>query len=521
MTVPPSALRTLNDCVQTFSSSAKSMDRQHSLALHDSDPPSMLAPKQDDRIIETSIPARLDSLRWSGFHTRVVVALGITWILDGLEVTLAGALSGAVKESPTLQFSNFDVGFANSAYLAGAVLGALGFGWLTDRIGRKKLFFITLALYLTATAATALSWNLPSYALFRFLTGAGIGGEYTAINSTIQELVPARYRGWTDLVINGSFWVGAAIGATSAIVLLDPAIVGPDLGWRLAYLSGACLGLIVFVMRMWIPESPRWLMIHGRPDQAHAIVDDIERSVLGRVQDPRQHAWPKIRLRMRDHTPLGEVAHTLFSAYRRRALVGLTLMTAQAFFYNAIFFTFALVLTDFYGITASQVGWYILPFAAGNFLGPLLLGRLFDTLGRRAMIAFTYGISGALLAVSGYLFSIGVLSAQSQTIAWMVIFFFASPAASSAYLTVSETFPLEVRALAIAMFYSIGTGIGGVAGPALFGALIDTGSRNSVFAGYLLGSGLMIAAAVVAWRFAVSAERQSLETIARPLAFVE
>jgi MFS family permease len=499
------------------------MDLQHSLAPapHDSGPASVPVPKRDDRIIETSIPARLDSLRWSGFHTRVVVALGITWILDGLEVTLAGALSGAVKESPTLQFSNFDVGFSNSAYLAGAVLGALGFGWLTDRIGRKKLFFITLALYLTATAATALSWNLPTYALFRFLTGAGIGGEYTAINSTIQELVPARYRGWTDLVINGSFWVGAAIGAISAIVLLDPAVVGPDLGWRLAYLTGACLGLIVFVMRMWIPESPRWLMIHGRPEQAHAIVDDIERSVVGRVQDPRQHAWPKIRLRMRDHTPLSEVARTLFFDYRQRSLVGLTLMTAQAFFYNAIFFTFALVLTDFYGIAASQVGWYILPFAAGNFLGPLLLGRLFDTLGRRAMIAFTYGISGVLLALSGYLFSIGILSAQSQTIAWMVIFFFASPAASSAYLTVSETFPLEVRALAIAMFYSIGTGIGGVAGPALFGALIDTGSRNSVFAGYLLGSGLMIVAAVVAWYFAVSAERRSLETVARPLAFLE
>jgi MFS family permease len=275
------------------------------------------------------------------------------------------------------------------------------------------------------------------------------------------------------------------------------------------------------VMRMWIPESPRWLMIHGRPEQAHAIVEDIERSVVGRVQDPRQHAWPKIRLRMRDHTPLREVARTLFFDYRQRALVGLTLMTAQAFFYNAIFFTFALVLTDFYGIAASQVGWYILPFAAGNFLGPLLLGRLFDTLGRRAMIAFTYGISGVLLALSGYLFSIGILSAQSQTIAWMVIFFFASPAASSAYLTVSETFPLEVRALAIAMFYSIGTGIGGVAGPALFGALIDTGSRNSVFAGYLLGSGLMIVAAVVAWYFAVSAERRSLETVARPLAFLE
>ena len=337
--------------------------------------------ENDDRIIETSIPARLDSLRWSGFHTRVVLALGITWILDGLEVTLAGALSGALKESPTLQFSNFDVGFANSAYLAGAVIGALGFGWLTDRIGRKKLFFITLALYLAATAATALSWNLASYALFRFLTGAGIGGEYTAINSTIQELVPARYRGWTDLVINGSFWIGAAMGAVSAIILLDPATIRPDWGWRLAYLTGACLGLVVFVMRMWIPESPRWLMIHGKPEEAHRIVDEIERSVTGHVQHQPQQGWPKMKLRMRDHTPLREVAHTLFTLYRQRSLVGLALMVAQAFFYNAIFFTFALVLTDFFGIASDQVGWYILPFAAGNFLGPLLLGRLFDTLG--------------------------------------------------------------------------------------------------------------------------------------------
>ena len=487
------------------------------------------APKRirqdNDRIVETDIPSRLDRLRWNGFHTRVVLALGITWILDGLEVTLAGALSGALKDSPTLQFTNFDVGLANSAYLAGAVLGALGFGWLTDRIGRKKLFFITLALYLTATAATALSWNVASYALFRFLTGAGIGGEYTAINSTIQELVPARYRGWTDLVINGSFWIGAAIGAASAIVLLDPHLVGPDLGWRLAYFTGACLGLVVFVMRMWIPESPRWLMVHGRPDQARAIVEDIERSVAGKAQekleDPRQQSLSKIKLKMRDHTPLREVAHTLLSVYRQRSLVGLALMIAQAFFYNAIFFTFALVLTEFYGIASSQVGWYILPFAAGNFLGPLLLGRLFDTVGRRVMITLTYGVSGVLLAFSGYLFAIGVLSAQTQTIAWMVIFFVASPAASAAYLTVSETFPLEVRALAIALFYAVGTGIGGVAGPALFGALVDTGSRNSVFAGYLLGSGLMIAAAVIAWRYCVAAERQPLESVAPPLAFVE
>src|SRR5450755_2690207 len=421
---------------------------------------------QQDRVIETSIPSRLDSLRWSGFHTRVVLALGITWILDGLEVTLAGALSGALKESPALHFSNIDVGFANSAYLGGAVIGALGFGWLTDRIGRKKLFFITLALYLTATAATALSWSVASYALFRFLTGAGIGGEYTAINSTIQELVPARYRGWTDLIINGSFWIGAAMGATSAIVLLNPLLVGPDIGWRLAYLTGACLGLIVFVMRMWIPESPRWLMIHGRPDQAHRIVDEIERSSTGQLQDPRQHAWPKIKLRMRDHTPLREVAHTLFSLYRQRSLVGLALMVAQAFFYNAIFFTFALILTDFYGIAANQIGWYILPFAAGNFLGPLVLGRLFDTLGRKTMIGATY-----LLAVVGSLFARNVVSAQTLTVAWMIIFFFASAAASSAYLTVSEIFPLEIRALAIAFFYAIGTSIGGVVAPWLLASL--------------------------------------------------
>jgi MFS family permease len=477
-----------------------------------------IAPK-DDRIVETDIPARLDALHWSGFHSRVVVALGITWILDGLEVTLAGALSGALKQSPRMTFSNFDIGFANSAYLAGAVLGAIGFGWLTDRIGRKKLFFITLALYLSATAATALSWSVASYALFRFLTGAGIGGEYTAINSTIQELVPARYRGWTDLLINGSFWIGAAIGATSAIILLDPAVMGPDIGWRLAYLTGACLGLIVLVMRMWIPESPRWLMIHGHPDQANAIVGDIEKSASGHVSD--HHALPKIKIRMRDHTPLGEVATTLFTTYRQRSLVGLALMVAQAFFYNAIFFTFALVLTDFFHIRPDHVGWYLLPFAAGNFAGPLLLGRMFDTVGRRVMITFTYGISGVLLALSGYLFSIGALSAQGQTIAWMVIFFFASPAASAAYLTVSENFPLEVRALAIALFYAIGTAIGGVAGPVLFGALIDTGSRDSVFAGYLLGAVLMIAAAAVAWRYAISAERKSLESVARPLAFVE
>jgi MFS family permease len=481
----------------------------------------MLTPASADAssaVFETDIPARLDRLRWGRFHTLVVVALGVTWILDGLEVTLAGAVSGALKESPQLQFSNADIGFASSAYLGGAVLGALFFGWLTDRLGRKRLFFITLAVYLVATAATALSWNLWSFALCRFLTGAGIGGEYTAINSTIQELVPARYRGWTDLVINGSFWVGAALGAAGSIVLLDPAVLDPDLGWRCAFLIGAALGLVIFVMRLWIPESPRWLMTHGRVAEANAIVREIEDEFRSRGHRLPPEPLPMLRLRARRYTPLREVFRTLFREQRQRTLVGLSLMAAQAFFYNAIFFTYALVLTDFYGIRAEHVGWYLLPFAAGNFFGPVLLGRLFDTLGRRIMIATTYALSGLLLAGAGYLFAIGVLSATGQTIAWMVIFFFASAAASSAYLTVSETFPLEVRALAIAFFYAIGTGIGGVAGPWLFGMLIDSGSRWSVYGGYLFGAALMLVAAVIAGRYGVAAERKSLEAVSRPLA---
>jgi MFS family permease len=472
-------------------------------------------------LIATDIPARLDRLTWGRFHTLVVVALGITWILDGLEVTLAGAVSGALKDSPRLAFSNADIGLASSSYLAGAVLGALFFGWLTDRLGRKRLFFITLAVYLLATAATALSWNVWSFALFRFATGAGIGGEYTAINSTIQELVPARYRGWTDLVINGSFWVGAAIGAGSSIVLLNPAVLPPDLGWRTAFLIGATLGLVIFMMRLWIPESPRWLITHGRAAEADAIVAGIEDRFRNAGERLSPEPLPAIRLKARRFTPLTEVADALFRRHSRRTIVGLSLMAAQAFFYNAIFFTYALVLTDFYGIPSDHVGWYILPFAAGNFLGPVLLGRLFDTIGRRPMIIATYATSGLLLAGSGYLFAIGALSAAGQTIAWMVIFFVASAAASAAYLTVSETFPLEVRALAIAFFYAIGTGIGGMAGPLLLGILIDTGSRWSVFGGYLLGTALMLAAALIAARWAVAAERRPLESVARPLAAAE
>lgn len=472
------------------------------------------APGQQ-QVIETDIPARLDRLPWSRFHTLVVVALGITWILDGLEVTLAGSVSGALKESPRLRFTNTEIGMAGAAYIAGAVVGALFFGWLTDRLGRKKLFTITVLVYLTATAATAFSWNAASFMIFRFFTGMGIGGEYTAINSTIQELVPARVRGWTDLVINGSFWVGAALGAIGAIILLDAGLIDPEIGWRLAFFIGAVLGLVILILRLWIPESPRWLMSHGRPDKAAAIVAGIE-AQSGVTYSPDENLQ-RIRLRPRTATPLGEVFNSLFVVHRQRALVGLALMVAQAFFYNAIFFTYALILTDFYQVPSGMIGWFILPFAAGNFLGPLLIGRLFDTLGRRPMIAATYALSGLLLAGTGWLFARELVTATQLTLCWSVVFFFASAAASSAYLTVSETFPLEMRALAIAVFYAIGTGAGGIAGPWLFGILIDTGSRMSVFAGYLLGAVLMLGAAAIAARYAVKAERQPLETVTRPL----
>jgi MFS family permease len=472
-------------------------------------------------VIATDIPARLDRLPWGRFHTLVVLALGITWILDGLEVTLAGAVAGALKESPTLQFSNAEVGLAATAYLLGAVLGALFFGWAADRMGRRLLFFVTLGVYALATIATALSVDIWTFALFRFLTGAGIGGEYAAINSTIQELIPARYRGRTDLAINGTFWVGAAMGAAGSVVLLDPAWLGHELGWRVCFLIGGVLAGPIILMRFWIPESPRWLATHGRAEEAAKIVAAIEAGYTARGHDFGVETHAVIHLRPRRATSLIEVGEALFRRHRRRAVVGLVLMTAQAFFYNAIFFTYALVLTDFYAVPAESVGWYILPFAAGNVAGPIILGPLFDTLGRRPMIAATYAISGLLLAVTGQLFAADLLSATTQTMAWSVIFFFASAAASSAYLTVSETFPLEVRALAIALFYALGTGLGGVAAPWLFGALIETGSRANVFAGYLLGAVLMLIAALVQARFGVAAERRSLESIARPLSAAE
>jgi MFS family permease len=468
-------------------------------------------------IIETDIPARLDRLPWTRFHTLVVAALGITWILDGLEVTLAGSIAGALQESPVLRFSAAEVGAVGSAYLAGAVSGALLFGYLTDRFGRRRLFFVTLGVYLTATAATAFSWNFVSFAAFRFLTGAGIGGEYAAINSAIQELVPARFRGRTDLAINGSFWLGAALGALGAVSFLQPGWLPIDLGWRLAFGIGAALGLAVLLLRRQIPESPRWLMLHDRLPEAERVIEGIERRAGARAPRADQTSDPRIRLLVSARTPVARMVMAILRDYPRRVVLGLTLMSAQAFFYNAIFFSYALVLTRFYGVSAAGVGWYILPFALGNFLGPLALGPLFDLVGRKPMIAATYALSGILLAAVGWLFRANYLTAAQLTGCWTGIFFFASAAASSAYLTVSESFPLEARALAIALFYALGTAVGGAVSPWLFGVLVGSGERSAVFAGYLFGAGLMIAAALVELAIGVKAERQSLESVARPL----
>jgi MFS family permease len=466
-------------------------------------------------IIETDIPSRLDRLPWTGFHSLVVAALGVTWILDGLEVTLAGSIAGALQQSPVLHFDAVEIGLVGSAYLAGAVTGGLLFGYLTDRLGRRRLFFVTLGLYLTATAATACAWNFTSFAVFRLLTGAGIGGEYTAINSAIQELVPARFRGRTDLAINGSFWLGAALGAGGAIVLLAPGRLPADWGWRAGFAIGAALGLGILSLRRLIPESPRWLLLHGRVAEAETVIAEIERRAGGAAGAAPTET--PLRLAVAGHTPFARMLLAIVRDYPRRAVLGLVLMAAQAFFYNAIFFSYALVLTRFYAVPAAAVGWYILPFALGNFLGPLLLGRFFDTLGRKPMIGSTYALSGLLLAVAGWLFREGVVDAVGLTLCWTGVFFVASAAASAAYLTVSESFPLEARAFAIAIFYAFGTALGGVVAPWLFGLLVGSGERNAVFGGYLLGAGLMLAAAVTEFAIGVKAERRPLESIARPL----
>jgi MFS family permease len=473
--------------------------------------------------IKSYVPARLDALPWSSWHWLIVVSLGATWILDGLEVTLAGALGGILTLPETLGLTPAGVGASATCYLAGAVLGALLFGYGTDRFGRKKLFFITVAVYLIGTALSAFSWNFWSYAFFRALTGAGIGGEYAAINSAIDELIPARVRGRVDLIINGSYWVGAALGAAATLVLLDPRRIPIWLGWRFAFGIGAMLGIIVIFFRRWIPESPRWLMIHGRNPEAEEIVADVEQKIgvaksSAVVPTSRDYSdlFPT-RIRTRTHTPWHQIWDAIVHEHRRRSFLGFVLMLTQAFFYNAIFFTYALVLMRFYSVPEQNVGSYLLPFALGNVLGPLLLGHLFDTIGRKQMITVTYGLAGILLALTGWLFHMGVLTAQTQTLAWTIIFFIASAAASSAYLTVSEIFPLEIRALAIAIFYAIGTLAGGVGAPLLFGWIIGTGSITALFIGYLSAAALMMFGAIIEAWIGVPAERRSLEHVAAPL----
>ncbi|HLK25302.1 MAG TPA: MFS transporter [Caulobacteraceae bacterium] len=469
-------------------------------------------------IVETNAPARLDRLPWSRFHWMVIVALGVAWILDGLEVTLVGALSGVLADHRALGLSEAQVGLSASAYLVGAVLGAVGFGRLSDAFGRRRLFFVTVGLYLGATVASGLAWNFAAFAVCRFFTGAGIGGEYAAINSAVQELIPARRRGVTDLTINGSWWVGAALGAVASVVVLDEHVFPVWLGWRVAFLVGAALGVVIISIRRLIPESPRWLMTHGRADEAHAVIAEIEAGVAaqGQAVEPAESA-EVIRLVASARGGWLDVARTLVLTYPRRTFVGLSLMASQAFCYNAIFFTYALILTNFYAVPAASVGWYLLPFAVGNFFGPLLLGRLFDSVGRRVMIGGTYALSGILLALTGWLFAHGLLTAVEQTAAWTVIFFFASAAASAGYLTVGESFPIEIRAVAIALFYAVGTGVGGVVAPALFGRLIEDKSRPELFIGYLVGAAAMLAAAVIEAMLGIDAERKPLESVAAPL----
>jgi MFS family permease len=468
--------------------------------------------------VQTDIPARLDRLPWSRFHWLVVFALGVTWILDGLEVTLMGAISGVLKQTDTLNLSSDQIGLIGSFYVAGMVGGSLVFGYFTDRWGRRLLFFVTLAIYLSGTLLTAFSWNVWSFSLFRFVTGTGIGGEYAAVNSAIDELIPARRRGWVDLTVNGSYWLGAALGSLSTLVILDPRWFAVDHGWRTAFAGGAALGLFILALRHHVPESPRWLVLHGHHDEAERLVRNIEDETKRETREKLPDVGAALTLTPRGPVSLLDVARMMITDYRRRSLLGLTLMVAQSFLFNAIFFTYALVLDDFYDVPAERNGLYLLPFALGSFLGAVCLGHFFDSLGRRRMISFTYTISALMLIVTGVLFQQGLLTATSQTLLWTAIFFFASAAASAAYLTVSEIFPLETRALAIALFFSTGTAVGGVSAPWLFGELIAAGSATSLLYGYLLAAALMLAAAVVEWIWGVDAERKSLEEIALPLA---
>lgn len=481
----------------------------------------MPAPSQL-RTIETAIPARMDRLPWSRWHWMVVIGLGTVWILDGLAVTIVGALGGRLTEPGSgLELTATQIGATGSAYIVGACLGALYFGRLADRLGRKKLFMITLAVFLTGSVLTAFSMNYWWFLVMRFIAGAGVGGEYSAIHSAVDELIPARVRGAVDLIIGGSYWIGTILGSLASVALLNPDWFPLNIGWRLAFGLAFVMGFAILLVRRHVPESPRWLFLHGYEAEAERVTVDIERQV---VESTGQELIPPrrtIRIKQRPPMGIGEIAGVVFKMYPKRTFVSLALFTGQAFLYNAIFFTYALVLTEIYGVSSSSVGWYLVPFAIGNFLGPLLLGRFFDTVGRKPMIAGTYVLSGILLVITGVLFRNGTLDATTQTLAWCIIFFFASAGASAAYLTVSEIFPMETRAMAIAFFYATGTIVGGFGGPLLFGALIQSGEPSQIFIGYVVGAAVMILGGVVQAVMGVEAAQRDLEDIAPPLSTTE
>ena len=464
----------------------------------------------------TKVPARLDRLPWSRWHWMIVIGLGTVWIMDGLEVTIVGNISGQIsKPGSGIDITQAQItGFGAAIYVLGACLGALFFGWLTDRFGRKKLFMITLGTYLAATALTALSFAPWWFFLFRFLTGFGIGGEYAAINSAIDELIPSRHRGLIDIVINGTYWAGAAAGALLTVPATNDLPVA--VGWRVCFGLGVALGVLVLLVRRNVPESPRWLFIHGRAEEAEKLVDGIEERVARETGDHLPEPSRSITIRQRKTIGFVTIARTMIKLYPRRTILGLSLFIGQAFLYNAITFGYAQILATFFHVTTNP-GYYFAVIAVGNLFGPLLLGRLFDTVGRKPMIAGTYLASGLLLLLTAYLFDQGALNATTMTACWCVVLFFASAGASSAYLTVSEVFPMETRAMAIAFFYAIGTAAGGITGPLLFSSLVSSGKVTDTVLAFCIGASLMILAGLVEIFLGVKAERRGLEDIAQPL----
>jgi MFS family permease len=472
----------------------------------------------EDRTIETQVPARLDRLPWSRWHVRILTALGTSWLLDGLQVTLAGSLAGILEAKNGLALTAPQVTAGATTYLAGAVVGAILFGWLTDRLGRRKLFLVTLATYSLATLATALSFNFFTFAIFRLLTGLGIGGEYAAINSAVDELIPGKVRGTVDLAVNATFWLGAIVGSVASYFLLNTQIVSQNISWRLAFGVAAVLGGGVLILRLGVPESPRWLMLRGREEEADRIVSDIECKVAkGKPESLPKPEGKPLKLAVRDHTPWGDVFKSMFADNRSRSVLALVLMIGQSFFFNSVFFTYGLVVKQFFHVSDQTMPLHLLPFAIGSFFGPVMLGPLFDKIGRKPMIAATYGISGLLLALTVIPFAKGMLTARTLDICFSIIFFVASSAASAAFLTVSEIFPLEIRAFAIAIFYATGTLLGGVAAPLLFGVLINSGSKMNVGWGYLLGAALMIAGCLCEMFLGVEAAGKSLESVSKPI----